>query len=115
MTYKDRYKGIAVCLLTLSRCLSGGYVNFGVFQLYGDSALSHALETVLHLSLSIPVITQTPNLEPQTPKRGAPPAVRHVVHPPLSVTVILPSAFCSPHAVLTCCRLRCTNSWHIPR
>jgi exportin-7 len=55
MTYKDRYKGIAVSLLTLSRCLSGGYVNFGVFQLYGDSALSDALDTVLHLTLSIPV------------------------------------------------------------
>jgi len=55
LTYKDRYKGISICLLILSRCLSGGYVNFGVFQLYGDSALSDALDTVLQLSLSIPV------------------------------------------------------------
>jgi exportin-7 len=30
-------------------------VNFGVFQLYGDNALSDALDTVLQLSLSIPV------------------------------------------------------------
>jgi hypothetical protein len=30
-------------------------VNFGVFQLYGDNALSDSLDTVLQLSLSIPV------------------------------------------------------------
>ena len=31
-TYKDKYKGVSVCLLILSRALSGGYCNLGVFQ-----------------------------------------------------------------------------------
>lgn len=54
-TYKDKYKGVSICLLIMSRALSGGYCNLGVFQLYGDSALSEALNIVLQLSLSIPV------------------------------------------------------------
>uniref|UniRef100_A0A7S4KJ54 Importin N-terminal domain-containing protein n=1 Tax=Guillardia theta TaxID=55529 RepID=A0A7S4KJ54_GUITH len=54
-TYKDKYKGISICLMILNRLLSGGYVNFGVFQLYGDSALNNALNIVLQLSLSIPM------------------------------------------------------------
>eukprot|EP00960_Hanusia_phi_P015026 444712-Hanusia_phi.AAC.1 len=54
-TYKDKYKGISICLTVLNRLLSGGYVNFGVFQLYGDSALNNALNIVLQLSLSIPM------------------------------------------------------------
>ena len=29
---KDKYKGVSVCLLILSRALSGGYCNLGVFQ-----------------------------------------------------------------------------------
>lgn len=37
--YDTRYKGIWICLLALSRAMSGGYVNFGVFELYGDPAL----------------------------------------------------------------------------
>ena len=37
--YGARYKGIWVCLLMLSRALGGTYVNFGVFELYGDPAL----------------------------------------------------------------------------
>ena len=31
-TYKDKYKGVSICLLILSRALSGGYCNLGVFQ-----------------------------------------------------------------------------------
>lgn len=34
-----RYKGIWICLQILSRAMSGNYVNFGVFELYGDPAL----------------------------------------------------------------------------
>jgi hypothetical protein len=37
--YAAKYKGIWVCLTILSRALSGNYVNFGVFDLYGDPAL----------------------------------------------------------------------------
>lgn len=36
--YAQRYKGIWVCLTVLARALSGNYVNFGVFELYGDPA-----------------------------------------------------------------------------
>ena len=37
--YEFKYKGIWVCLLMLARAMSGNYVNFGVFDLYGDPAL----------------------------------------------------------------------------
>lgn len=36
--------------------LAGNYVNFGVFELYGDRALSDALDTVLKLIISIPLV-----------------------------------------------------------
>ena len=35
----QRYKGIWNCLAILTRALGGNYVNFGVFELYGDPAL----------------------------------------------------------------------------
>ena len=35
--------------------LSGNYVNFGVFELYGDKALENALDVALSLALSVPV------------------------------------------------------------
>ena len=41
--YAYRYKGIWVCLSILTRALSGNYVNFGVFDLYGDPALKVTL------------------------------------------------------------------------
>ncbi|CAM9706667.1 unnamed protein product, partial [Hapterophycus canaliculatus] len=34
--YREKYKGIALCLGMLSTALSGTYVNFGVFTLYND-------------------------------------------------------------------------------
>ena len=37
--YPQKYKGIWICLSILTRALSGNYVNFGVFDLYGDPAL----------------------------------------------------------------------------
>ena len=37
--YGMRYKGIWLCLHILARALGGNYVNFGVFELYGDPAL----------------------------------------------------------------------------
>lgn len=35
----QKYKGIWNCLTILTRALGGNYVNFGVFELYGDPAL----------------------------------------------------------------------------
>lgn len=37
--YNTKYKGVWLCLQILTRALSGNYVNFGVFDLYGDPAL----------------------------------------------------------------------------
>lgn len=37
--YGEKYKGIWLSLTILSRALAGNYVNFGVFDLYGDPAL----------------------------------------------------------------------------
>ena len=34
--------------------LVGNYVNFGVFELYGDRALADALDVALKMTLSIP-------------------------------------------------------------
>lgn len=52
--YAYRYKGIAVAVTMLSRALSGNYVNFGVFELYGDRALTDALDMSLKLCMSVP-------------------------------------------------------------
>ena len=35
--------------------LSGNYVNFGVFELYGDRALADVLDIALKMTLSIPL------------------------------------------------------------
>ncbi|PNY06418.1 exportin 7, partial [Trifolium pratense] len=53
--YTYKYKGIWICLTILSRALAGNYVNFGVFELYGDRALSDALDAALKMTLSIPM------------------------------------------------------------
>jgi hypothetical protein len=53
--YKTAYKGASLCMSVLTTALSGGYVNFGVFALYGDKALDNALETVLKLALSVSI------------------------------------------------------------
>ncbi|KAL6753879.1 armadillo-type protein [Haematococcus lacustris] len=52
--YDSRYKGSWVCLLMLARAMSGSYVNFGVFELYGDPALKDALDMALRLVMAIP-------------------------------------------------------------
>ncbi|XP_062111897.1 uncharacterized protein LOC133823253 isoform X2 [Humulus lupulus] len=52
--YTFKYKGIWICLTILTRALSGNYVNFGVFELYGDRALADALEISMKMILSIP-------------------------------------------------------------
>ncbi|KAK9289852.1 hypothetical protein L1049_008012 [Liquidambar formosana] len=53
--YTFKYKGIWISLTILSRALSGNYVNFGVFELYGDRALADALDIALKMTLSIPL------------------------------------------------------------
>ncbi|KAK4414267.1 Exportin-7 [Sesamum alatum] len=53
--YGSKYKGIWISLTILSRALAGNYVNFGVFELYGDRALADALDIALKLTLSIPL------------------------------------------------------------
>jgi exportin-7 len=44
-----------VALTTLTRALAGNYVNFGVFELYGDRALADALDIAIKMSLCIPL------------------------------------------------------------
>jgi exportin-7 len=41
--------------MILTHSLAGNYVNFGVFDLYGDRALSDALDVALKMALSIPM------------------------------------------------------------
>ena len=44
---------LSMYLLLRSVHAGGGYVNFGVFSLYGDKALENALETVLKLVTNV--------------------------------------------------------------
>ncbi|KAH7051460.1 hypothetical protein BKA57DRAFT_534225 [Linnemannia elongata] len=53
--WTEKYKGIMLYFNVLSASLSGKYVNFGVFKLYGDKALDQALEVFFSLMLAIPV------------------------------------------------------------
>ncbi|KAI9558642.1 hypothetical protein GHT06_015430 [Daphnia sinensis] len=52
--YAAKFKGISVCFSLLKAALCGGYVNFGVFRLYGDTALDDALSTFVKMLMSIP-------------------------------------------------------------
>ena len=52
--YPLKLKGISICFSLLKASLSGNYVNFGVFRLYGDDALDSALQMFVKLLLSIP-------------------------------------------------------------
>ena len=40
-------------MLLLTRALSGNYVNFGVFALYGDRALADCLEVTIQMCLHV--------------------------------------------------------------
>lgn len=48
------FKLILACYHYLA-ALAGNYVNFGVFELYGDRALADALDIALKMILSIPL------------------------------------------------------------
>jgi exportin-7 len=52
--YHEKYKGIKAMLNTLTCALSGGYVNFGVFNLYNDRSLQNVLDVTLQIILQIP-------------------------------------------------------------
>lgn len=52
--YPMKLKGISVCFQMLKQILSGNYVNFGVFKLYGDNALDNVLNMTAKLILTIP-------------------------------------------------------------
>eukprot|EP00761_Pharyngomonas_kirbyi_P013683 gb/GECH01013712.1/.p1 GENE.gb/GECH01013712.1/~~gb/GECH01013712.1/.p1 ORF type:complete len:1061 (+),score=152.47 gb/GECH01013712.1/:1-3183(+) len=52
--YKELYKQIWVCMSILSRAMGGNYCNFGVFALYGDPALSNAINAIVNMVTIIP-------------------------------------------------------------
>lgn len=52
--YPLKLKGVSICFSMLKAALSGSYVNFGVFRLYGDDALDNALNIYVELLLSVP-------------------------------------------------------------
>ena len=106
--YTTKYKGISLCMLVLTRALSGNYVNFGVFKLYGDRALADCLEVVIQMCLSISLedilaypkvrlraSTQSvtasgwPSAPPPPPPRGSTPDAIHVLRPLSGVARVL--------------------------
>ena len=52
--YREKYTGISLALAMLSRALNSSYVNFGVFELFNDPALSNALRAAMQLALAVP-------------------------------------------------------------
>lgn len=53
--YSTRYKGIWMCMTILTRALGGNYVNFGVFELYGDPAFKDVLDVTLQMAVGLPL------------------------------------------------------------
>ncbi|KAI7693184.1 Exportin-7 [Sarcoptes scabiei] len=53
--YAEKLKGMSICFSILNLALGGYYVNFGVFELYGDSALKDSLDTFIKMILSISI------------------------------------------------------------
>ncbi|XP_055388846.1 exportin-7-like [Condylostylus longicornis] len=52
--YRQKYKGIACALQMFSHALSGGYTNFGIFEVYNDNVLASSLALAFQLCLVIP-------------------------------------------------------------
>jgi len=52
--YKMKLKGVMICFGILRAALCGGYVNFGVFNLYGDTCLEDALSIFVKMVLAVP-------------------------------------------------------------
>ena len=63
-------------MLLLTRALSGNYVNFGVFALYGDRALSDCLQA--HTAPTAPLPARA--APPRAPPRAAPRPARRAPH-----------------------------------
>lgn len=55
MCYLLTYIYVCVCVVYQMAALAGNYVNFGVFELYGDRALADALDIALKMCLSVPL------------------------------------------------------------
>ncbi|CAJ0768992.1 1055_t:CDS:10 [Entrophospora sp. SA101] len=53
--YTELYKSISVCFNILTKSFAGRYVNFGVFELYGDKALEIALNTSFDMILRVSI------------------------------------------------------------
>ncbi|XP_018901722.1 exportin-7 isoform X2 [Bemisia tabaci] len=53
--YPMKLKGISISFSMLRAAMCGGYVNFGVFRLYGDTALDNALKIFIKMLLSTPL------------------------------------------------------------
>ncbi|KAI8637367.1 armadillo-type protein [Parasitella parasitica] len=53
--YPLKYKGMSACFNIMARCLGGKYINFGVFWLYGDKAISDAFAMMFRLIIDIPL------------------------------------------------------------
>ncbi len=51
--YSHWYKGMSLLLMVMSQALQGNYVNFGVFELYKDPALSSSLQVSLQVFLTM--------------------------------------------------------------
>ncbi|TPX44123.1 hypothetical protein SeLEV6574_g04696 [Synchytrium endobioticum] len=54
MKWVQQYKGFTMCFNILRWSLSGKYVNFGVFGLYNDPALTDALDVIFQLLVRTP-------------------------------------------------------------
>jgi hypothetical protein len=51
--YALKYKGIGIAISVVARALDGGYVNTGVFGLYGDPCLDQAMDVIFQLALGL--------------------------------------------------------------
>uniref|UniRef100_A0A7S4P578 Exportin-7/Ran-binding protein 17 TPR repeats domain-containing protein n=1 Tax=Guillardia theta TaxID=55529 RepID=A0A7S4P578_GUITH len=52
--YKARYKALGVCMASVSLAISGEYVSFGAYTLYGDQIAEEVVSVLVQLALSIP-------------------------------------------------------------
>lgn len=51
--YRERMQGICACAELLVNALSGDYINFGIFSLYGDKCFHKSLVLVLRMLLTL--------------------------------------------------------------
>jgi len=52
---EDKYKCLKLYLRCCNSCLTGGFANFGVFELYNDSILPQFLQTSLYILLNLQI------------------------------------------------------------